>query len=223
MTDYYSEELSGYRLKECYDIASARVKQYLDSEIDEIRAHIGPDDMILELGCGYGRIIKRISNEAKWVFGVDTSLVSLMLAREMLLQHDNCIFIQMDAGALAFSNDLFDVVFCVQNGISAFSIDPRMLIRESLRVTRDGGLCVFSSYSDAFWDERLSWFKHQAEQGLLGPIDMQATGNGKIVCEDGYVATTFSEVDFQNLTTRLNVKSEIYEVDHSSVFCIIQK
>ena len=76
---------------------------------------------------------------------------------------------------------------------------------EAVRVTRDGGICLFSSYSDRFWDHRLEWFKIQSEKGLLGEIDWERTGNGIIVCKDGFEATTFSEDDFRTLTSSLGL------------------
>ena len=48
-----------------------------------------------------------------------------------------------------------------------------------------------------------------------------ATGDGVIVGQDGFRATTFSPEDFAGLAERLGVEAEIYEVDSSSVFCKI--
>ena len=52
----------------------------------------------------------------------------------------------MDAAALGFRDRVFDVVVCIQNGISAFKVDRRALIAEAIRVTRPGGSVLFSSY-----------------------------------------------------------------------------
>jgi SAM-dependent methyltransferase len=127
----------------------------------------------------------------------------------------------MDAIALGFRDGVFDVVLCVQNGISAFHVDQPALIAESLRVTRPGGRVLFSSYSDEFWRERLEWFRLQSEHGLLGAIDWNATADGVIVCRDGFKAATVSPGEFLHLASRLNVRARIKEVDQSSIFCEI--
>ncbi|MEN8223657.1 MAG: class I SAM-dependent methyltransferase, partial [Acidobacteriota bacterium] len=127
----------------------------------------------------------------------------------------------MDAADLKFVDDTFDLVICVQNGISAFKTDPGKLLSEAVRVTKKGGIVLFSSYSDKIWEARLEWFKIQAELGLIGEIDMEKTGDGKIVCRDGFTATTYSPGDFQELALKLNLKANVYEVDNSSVFCEI--
>ena len=71
----------------------------------------------------------------------------------------------MDASRLAFVDGSFDLVACVQNGICAYAVDQRALIRESLRVLRPGGKALFSSYAESFWEPRLAWFERQAAAG----------------------------------------------------------
>ena len=60
-----------------------------------------------------------------------------------------------------------------------------------------------------------------AQPVLLGEIDEEATGNGVIVCKDGFRATTFSPDDFLALAANLGLAVEVFEVDESSVFCEI--
>jgi 2-polyprenyl-6-hydroxyphenyl methylase/3-demethylubiquinone-9 3-methyltransferase len=127
----------------------------------------------------------------------------------------------MDAAALGFRDRTFDRVICIQNGISAFHVDQRTLITESVRVTKQGGIALFSSYSDKFWEHRLDWFEAQSKAGLLGEINHEKTGNGIIVCKDGFTASTVRVDDFLALTSHLNVDVKIVEVDESSVFCEI--
>ena len=205
----------------CYEIAPPRVQQYLDAEIEHVMDRIEPGGIVLELGCGYGRVLKRLAEKAEMSVGIDTSSASLEFGKNYLEGFPNCILFQMDAVRLAFSDGFFDAVVCIQNGLSAFKVEQKDLIRESIRVTRPGGLSIFSSYSDKFWQYRLEWFELQAGEGLLGEIDYEATGEGVIVCKDGFRATTLGPDDFRVLTSPLGIEPEITEVDRSSVFCAI--
>lgn len=221
MTGYYTQKLAAERLRQVYAIAPPRVQQYLQAEIDFVLSKIKSTDWILELGCGYGRVIKQLATQARVVIGIDTSLGSLNLACDFLSGPNSIYLCAMNAVNLGFRDQQFDVVLCVQNGISAFKVDQRKLIQEAIRVTHPGGIVLFSSYAEKFWENRLHWFRLQAEHGLVGEIDEEATGNGVIVCKDGFRATTIGASDFLNLTSGLVIESIITEVDESSVFCEI--
>jgi ubiquinone/menaquinone biosynthesis C-methylase UbiE len=224
MQGYYTEKLSAEQLKKCYEIAPDRVQQYLDSELNFVLSKIKHTDSVLELGCGYGRLLPVIARNASSVIGIDTSLSSIEMGKKWLEDIPNITLKQMDAIKLEFKNDYFDVVLCLQNGISAFHVNQVDLIKESLRVSKAGGLALFSSYSSKFWKHRLEWFQLQSKAGLLGEIDYDKTKNGIIICKDGFTATTVSQEQFKSLTAGLkNVEVNITEVDDSSVFCEIKK
>lgn len=223
MSDYYASRLSGERLRRCYELAPPRVQQYLAAEVAYVVSHLRPHDAVLELGCGYGRVLVELARHPRRLVGIDTSRESLILARSLLRPGHRLSLLQMDAVRLGLSGDRFDAVVCIQNGISAFHVDPILLVRESLRVTRRGGVCLLSSYSDGFWDERLEWFRLQSAAGLVGEIDRNRTGDGTIVCQDGFVATTFGPDRFAALAEELGVEPSIEEVDNSSVFCVIRR
>ena len=221
MGGYYSQRLSAERLRLCYELAPPRVQQYLQAEVDYVKERIQDSDRVLELGCGYGRVVKQLARKARFVIGVDTSLASLRLGLEILGNISNYCILNMDAVYLGFSDRVFDKVVCIQNGISAFHVDQKELIRESIRVTKRDGTVLFSSYSNRFWKERLEWFELQSEAGLLGEIDYEKTCNGAIMCKDGFTATTVQPDQFRLLTEGFSVDAQIEEVDGSSLFCQI--
>lgn len=222
MQSYYSQKLSAERLRRCYEIAPLRVKRYLEAEIEFVLDKIKPADVALELGCGYGRVLKKLMTKAKTIIGIDTSYASLQLADEIIGGDPHCHLFAMNAVELGFRGKRFDTVVCIQNGMAVFNVDRRKLIEEALRVTRSGGKVFFSSYSERFWRDRLEWFRIQSQHGLIGEIDDDATSDGVIVCKDGFKASTVSPDDFVSLTSDFEVKPVITEVDGSSLFCEIR-
>jgi SAM-dependent methyltransferase len=221
MPGYYSEKLSGERLRACYDLAPPRTKAYLEAEIEFVLQKTSSSMAVLELGCGYGRVLRRLVPRVRTVAGIDTSLPSLRMAVDFVGHEKTLRLAAMDATRVAFRNHTFDLTICIQNGISAFGVDRQQLIGEAVRVTRPGGVVLFSSYSERFWEERLQWFKIQAEHGLIGEIDYRATGNGIIVCHDGFRSTTVNAEGFRSLAAVLGLAANIVEVDGSSLFCEI--
>ena len=215
---YYSGRLAAERLKRCYDIATPRVRQYLEAEIKHVLSRITKNDIVLELGCGFGRVLERICPAVLFAVGIDIAGSSLELAEKLLRSVPNYRLCLMNAADLEFPDGFFDFVVCVQNGISAFHKDMGGLVKEAVRVTAKGGSVFFSSYSDKFWSDRLEWFYLQSEEGLIGEIDSSKTGNGVIVCRDGFSAATVGPEKFGRIASELGLEAVITEVDDSSVF-----
>jgi len=219
MPGYYAEKLSAERLRACYELAPPRAKAYLEAEIEFVLQKTSPAMVVLELGCGYGRVLRRLLPRVRAAVGIDTSLASLRMALDYVSRTPALSLAAMDAVRLGFRDGSFDLTLCVQNGISAFAVDPRELFAEAVRVTRADGRVLFSSYSARFWEDRLEWFEVQAAHGLIGEIDYQVSGNGVIVCKDGFRATTMDAAGFQSLAATLGLVPTIVEVDSSSLFC----
>lgn len=218
---YYNEKLSADRLRRCYEIAPPRIRQYLQAEIDFVLSRLNSNDMVLELGCGYGRVLKYLCRQAKFAAGIDTSMASLRMAREYLGGLDNFYLVNTNAITTGLKNTAFNLVCCIQNGISAFKVDNHQLFMEAVRLTRPGGHVLFSSYLAKFWEYRLEWFEIQARERLLGEIDYEKTGNGEIYCKDGFKASTVKPARFVELAAQCGLSSKLHEIDESSIFCEI--
>lgn len=223
MSNYYSQKLSAERLHKCYQIAPERIKLLLKEEITAVVSKINQNDCVCDLGCGYGRVFDVLQSKTHQIYGIDISIKNLKFTQKICLTGMFYNLFLMNAVDLGFKSDTFDVVFCIQNGISAFREDPDRLISEAVRIAKPGGTVLFSSYSNKIWRDRLQWFEIQSSHSLLGEIDYNQTKEGVIVCKDGFKAVTFSASDFMALTIKYGNKVSIYEVDNSSIFCEIKK
>jgi len=215
---YYARGLNAERLNRVYAVAGPRVGQYLAAEIAYVAQGLGAADRLLELGCGTGRVLAALSKKTGVIWGVDNAEESLRLAARL----PGVRVAAMDAGALGFVSGRFDIVVGVQNFLSACKVPARQVIEEALRVVRSGGRVVLTSYAEQFWPHRLEWFRAQADEGLLGPIDEAATGDGVIACTDGFRATTVSPKEFSAMARAVGVNARVFTVDDSSVVCDIQ-
>jgi ubiquinone/menaquinone biosynthesis C-methylase UbiE len=220
---YYRKKLSANKLLRCYELATPRIKQYLNAEVQFVVSSLQSAGLVLELGCGYGRVMKEVSPFTSMIVGNDISKESLKLARSYIEGCQNYAVFLMDASQMSFRSRVFDAVFCIQNGISAFRVNKKRLIAESVRVTKDNGIVLFSSYSPKVWEARLEWFRRQSQFGLIGEIDEEKTRAGTIVCKDGFRATTVSSDVFVKLFAEFGLKASITEVDESSIFCRVIK
>lgn len=223
MANYYSEHLTGARLREVYEVASPRIRQYLEAELSHVVDLVSNLDRVLELGCGYGRALKEIAPRVGRVVGCDIARSTLEYATSFLHQVRNCDLLRMGADRTGFRDDSFDAVLCIQNGISAFRVNPLTLVAEAVRITRKGGLVLFSSYSPGIWEARLEWFRAQSRAGLVGDLDEQLSKSGTIVCRDGFRSTTVTAQDFSTFFEKIGQHAQIREIDGSSVFAEVVK
>ena len=187
---YYRSHLLGSELQRVYEVAAPRIRQYLRCEIQHVVDRVRGSSRLLELGCGYGRVLGEVAPSVGRAVGIDIAAGNLRLASSHLQDFTNCDLALMNAVALGFRSAQFDATICVQNGISAFGVNPSHLVQEAVRVTREGGVILFSTYSPRIWADRLEWFRSQARAGLVGPLDESQTKEGTIVCQDGLRLTT---------------------------------
>ncbi len=222
MKGYYAKKLSGSNLCEVYSTGIERVRQYLDGEVKFVRRQLRGGERVLEVGAGYGRIMKKIAPFAGSLIGIDISEDSILFGREYLKDVLNCTLIVQDAYSMDYEGR-FDTVLCLQNGLSAVKGNPAALVERCMRALVPGGKGFFSTYAPDFWEARLEWFLEQAGKGLIGEVDMEKTGSGKIVCRDGFTATTFSAEDLETLGKGTLCPFRIERVDESSLFLLVEK
>lgn len=220
--NYYAQNLNAQKLYQVYQTRYARVRQYFESEISFVKNYLRGTEHVLELGAGYGRIVKELAPSCKSIVGIDISKDNVELGKEYLSDTPNAQLMVMDAHNLQFG-ELFDVVLCLQNGLSAMKVEPVEFIKKVSDLLPHKGKAFFSSYSTKFWDHRLLWFQEQSEKGLLGEIDMEKTKDGVIVCKDGFRATTHSPEDMDWFGKTSGLAYEVTEVDESSIFLIVTK
>ncbi len=220
-SNYYDEKLNSQKLWEVYNTNIDRIKQYLAAEIEFVRQNLKKSENVLELGAGYGRIVKELAPYCQTIDGIDVSDESVAFSKAYLSSSPNAAIYKMDIHRMEIS-ETYDVVLCLQNGLSAMRLSKEE-IAGIFELVKSGGRVYFSTYSARFWNTRLEWFEEQASKNLLGKIDTNKTKDGVIICEDGFRATTQSEEDFEEIGDFLGYPYEIKEVDESSLFLIIHK
>lgn len=221
MKNYYDENLNAQKLVQVYESQIPRVNQYLQAEIDFIKKNISENQSVLELGAGYGRIVRELAPYCGSIVGIDISEENIDLGRKYLKAHPNASMITMDIHKMKLSK-YFDVILCLQNGLSAMHVDS-IVIRNVLDILSPGGKAYFSSYSMKFWNFRLKWFEEQVSKGLLEAIDYTKTRDGVIVCKDSFKSITHSTKELQKIGEESGYPYHVQEVDESSVFLIIHK
>ena len=221
MGNYYAESLNSQKLFQVYNTAIPRIRQYFEAEIDFVRRQLTGRERVLEVGAGYGRIVRALAPSCASILGMDISPDSVILGKEYLKDFPNADLVEMDVHHMHFDQS-FDVTLCLQNALSAMRADDQV-IQNILGLLSPGGTAFFSTYSANFWAWRIAWFQEQADKGLLGELDLEKTKDGVIVCKDGFRATTQTPEEYEAIGRASGLPYEVTEVDGSSLFLVIRK
>jgi ubiquinone/menaquinone biosynthesis C-methylase UbiE len=134
------------------------------------QCEIGPEDSVLEVGCGVGQtsvlLVKRCGCR---VTGLDISKAMIKSASDRARKsgvEDRTEFKQGDISDLPFEGDLFDVV--LSESVTSFAPDHAQAIREYARVLKPSGLLGFNEglyLKDDPPEEIIAWFSQDASGG----------------------------------------------------------
>lgn len=111
--------------------------------------NIKSDDVILDIGCGGGININRMSKKAKKVYGVDYSIESVKLSREVNRQeiYDGKVeVLKGNVADLPFEDDTFDIVTAFETVY--FWPDIEKSFGEVKRVLKPGGIFLIGMESN---------------------------------------------------------------------------
>lgn len=110
---------------------------------------IQSDDIILDVGCGGGININRMAGKAKKVYGVDYSIESVKLSREVnqeYIQQGKVEVLEGNVQALPFEDDRFDIVTAFET--IYFWPDIEKCFGEVKRVLKPGGIFLIGMESN---------------------------------------------------------------------------
>lgn len=187
---------------EDYDAIAVLQKTVAEQLLDRLGVIRLAPGRILDLGSGTGtgaRLLKRHFRKAKIV---QLDFARKMLSRAVKLERrlfSRQSYVCADAQLLPFAPDIFDLTY--SNLMLQWCNDPDSVFTEVRRVTRPGGLFIFSSFGpDTLRELRESWSVVDADTHVNVFMDMHDVGDALVragfenpVMEVEYFTLTYTD------------------------------
>lgn len=113
------------------------------------------DDVVLEIGCGVGRVGKHLAPRCRRWIGTDVSPNMLRFTAERLREFQNVELIELSGDGLRpIASASIDLVYCTAVFMHLETWDRYAYVEEALRVLRPGGKCYVDNVnlcSDKGW------------------------------------------------------------------------
>jgi ubiquinone/menaquinone biosynthesis C-methylase UbiE len=110
-----------------------------------IQEYVNPDDTVLELGCGIGRIVKHLAPTCRKIYGVDISEQMLDHAARWLKDLNNVELVHCNGRDLrALSDDTIDFTYSLLVLQHMDKNDAFVYLKEIFRILKDGGRALLN-------------------------------------------------------------------------------
>jgi ubiquinone/menaquinone biosynthesis C-methylase UbiE len=136
-----------------------------EQDASRLLRFIDNSSIVLDVGCGIGRVMRFIAPECREIIGVDTSSLILRRAKRELDNFKNCHFYRHDFKTFnAFPNDSFDLIYSFFTLQHMEKEDAYLCLRRMQHFLKPGG-SMYLQFPDFTTDHYFSLFEEYATGG----------------------------------------------------------
>ncbi len=191
-------------------------ENWTQKDIIEIRKFLNKDSVVLEIGCGWGRVIKALAPYCKKFIGIDNSEAETIEAKSFLKDIDNVKVFLEDGKETHFPDNYFDAIVISGNTFGNLGENKENVLQEMKRLLKPDGKILLSVYSEGAKARRLKAYKD------IG-MKIKTTESKKIIFEGGLISEEFSKEDIESLFEKYGLKVQFRDISSVALFCIVSK
>lgn len=178
------------------------LKRLLDAEVEFLKKAVEPGRSVLEIGCGFGRLLIGLCGKSRIVAGIDFSRALLDKARQQLSSFTNTTLHEMDAASISFGDETFRYTICMENTFGNMPGIELQVLSEIKRVTKKGGKIILSVFSEKAGNM-------QVENYLLSGLTCIRDIGNAVTTKEGLFSRRFSEENLRFMFSSLGLDCTI--------------
>ncbi|MGD9573099.1 MAG: class I SAM-dependent methyltransferase [Thermoleophilia bacterium] len=133
-------------------------------QADELADHLTPDRVVMDLGCGIGRVARHVAPRVGRLIAADSSPAMLAFAQERMPDADNVDFVTVEGTRIPVADDEVDFAYSLVTLQHLERESAFLLLRELRRVMRPGATAHLT-FANLAAPEYLTAFVRYAENG----------------------------------------------------------
>ena len=180
------------------------LQEFFQRDLDYIAEHFTAEKDVLEVGCGFGRLLPKLAERSKKVTGIDFSDLQIAQAQETARNLKNVSLLKMCAESLEFPPASFDISLCMNCSLGNMPDIEEKVVEEMIRVTKPGGEIVIRVFADTK-EVREAQCQNYRRLGLTNIRDKGAA----IVTGEGFYSRRFTESEMRALFQKTEITPAI--------------
>ncbi len=179
--------------KQVLKAPTAAYEELFRVEKEYLLENITPSDFVLDIGCGEGRNISSIIKKTENVYGIDNDPKAVRDVQKHFKDHKNIKIFCAEAEKLPFEDSTFDTVtFLII--LPNLEYNKETALKESVRVLKDKGHLILSTFSDTAFEERIKMYN------ILNVPIKEIIGT-KVIFDKSLGANTSEQFSLEELTS----------------------
>ena len=167
-----------YSFKKFTDNLAKEVRDFFYGDIECIKRFVKPGRNVLEVGCGYGRLLFPLSEKSSKVVGIDFSKKELSQAKRNFRKIKNVKFYYMNATKIHFGKLKFDYVLLMNNALGNMPGIEKKVIGQMIKAAKNGGRIFIRVFSEKAKTAQLKNYKKLGMKGIINLGNAYKTKEG---------------------------------------------
>lgn len=196
------------------------IKGYLLLEEKQILSCINSQDAVLNVGCGYGRILNLLKTNCVKIIGIDSSEDCIKRCKEKFKNLRNISVSKIDIGNTNFESDYFDKIildFNFLGNIQKSRVEKNL--REIKRILKTKGKILGSVYSEKALEQQIKLYENCGFNILNFSKDYVSYKVGGSV----FKIKRFEKTEIKNLLRKFFKKVRLFNLTKFIYFFIGEK